>query len=349
MISIIVPAYNVLPYIEQCIDALMKIKCVDIEVIVVDDASTDGTYELVVKKYQHEKRITIVRNKKNMGLAAARNIGIEISTGQYIAFVDGDDYCNYATFDKAGSIIDKFHPDLIVFNFERFWCDGGIQKSGNITGVDQCKLINIEQSEFISKLYDYGQLYIWRFIVKAEIYKKNSFEVGKVYEDVRMLPRILMDAKNLFYMPRTLICYRNRAGSIVNTKSRQTIIDMLTANRLQLNLVDRFSYQTKLSLSVFSLRLYIWSCADAMNSKDRISSDELFQQYKQGVYVDMSAVIAKLKNLSRDDYIKFTIFNSSRWLLRTIFYIYRDTVVLKRIAMFIFNRFRGLTEKKEKN
>ncbi|MFZ2714671.1 MAG: glycosyltransferase family 2 protein [Streptococcus suis] len=91
LVSIIVPAYNVEKYIEKCLSSILKQTYTNIEVIVVDDGSTDNTGQLLDNISQKDSRVCVV-HKKNAGVSAARNSGIEISTGEYLVFVDGDDY-----------------------------------------------------------------------------------------------------------------------------------------------------------------------------------------------------------------------------------------------------------------
>lgn len=91
LVSIIIPAYNVEKYIEKCITSILEQTYTNIEVIIVDDGSTDNTGKIIDNISQHDSRIRIL-HKKNAGVSAARNSGIEASIGEYIVFVDGDDY-----------------------------------------------------------------------------------------------------------------------------------------------------------------------------------------------------------------------------------------------------------------
>lgn len=106
LVSIIIPAYNVEKYIEKCLLSILEQTYTNIEVIVVDDGSTDKTGQLIDKVLQQDSRVRVI-HKKNAGVSAARNSGIEISTGDYLVFVDGDDYIAHDYVDYMLSLIEN--------------------------------------------------------------------------------------------------------------------------------------------------------------------------------------------------------------------------------------------------
>lgn len=92
-ISIVIPCYNVEKYVEKCIKSIMNQTYSDLEVIVIDDKSTDGTYDVLLKlKKEYNDRFILLQNEKNGGLAYTRNFGVKKATGKYIGFIDSDDY-----------------------------------------------------------------------------------------------------------------------------------------------------------------------------------------------------------------------------------------------------------------
>ena len=111
LISIIVPAYNVEKYIEKCLDSLLNQTFDDYQIIVVNDGSTDRTDEIIQQKYLD--KVVYIDKKTNSGLSDTRNVGMKFATGEYIIFVDGDDYVNNSCIQKIRSII-KSHRDVDV-------------------------------------------------------------------------------------------------------------------------------------------------------------------------------------------------------------------------------------------
>ena len=110
-VSIILPCYNVGEYIGRCLDSLMKQTLTDIEIICVDDKSTDNTVD-VIKSYS-DKRIKLIQHKTNMGVGSARNDGFKIATGEYVGFVDPDDYVDLDFYEKLFDVTRKYAPDIV--------------------------------------------------------------------------------------------------------------------------------------------------------------------------------------------------------------------------------------------
>ena len=92
MISIIIPVYNTAKYVGKCIESVINQSYKNLEIIIIDDASTDGSYDICKDYADTDRRIKIIHNENNIGLSGSRNVGIDISKGKYIAFVDSDDY-----------------------------------------------------------------------------------------------------------------------------------------------------------------------------------------------------------------------------------------------------------------
>ena len=118
MVSIIIPAYNAEKYIEQCIDSIISQTYKNIEVIIVNDGSTDNTLAICEKYAKEDKRIKIVK-KKNEGVSKARNDGIKIATGKYIMFIDSDDYIDDDYIEIMHKNIVEKKADLVVSNYTR--------------------------------------------------------------------------------------------------------------------------------------------------------------------------------------------------------------------------------------
>ena len=125
-LSIIIPIYNVEQYIEQCLVSILNKTYKDIEIILVNDGSKDNSMK-IIKKYLSDKRIKVI-NKKNGGLSSARNVGLKIATGEYIAFVDSDDWIRIDKLVELYNIIQNEKLDLIIGNGEYYPSKEKIQK-----------------------------------------------------------------------------------------------------------------------------------------------------------------------------------------------------------------------------
>jgi len=125
-LSLIVPIYNIEDYLEKCLDSLIKIKERKIEIILVNDGSTDGSLDLCLKYRKKDNRIKII-NKKNGGLSDARNKGLKEANGEFIWFIDGDDYISDV--DSLFKYLNKDN-DIIVFNYNEVRNNKVIKKTG---------------------------------------------------------------------------------------------------------------------------------------------------------------------------------------------------------------------------
>ena len=116
-ISVIVPVYNVEKYLDKCLESLLNQHYSDMEIVVVDDKSTDGSLN-IAKKYEKYTNVKVVAKEKNSGLSDTRNVGIKESCGQYIMFLDSDDYVENGCIAKIQGIIEKENaPDIIYFGY----------------------------------------------------------------------------------------------------------------------------------------------------------------------------------------------------------------------------------------
>ena len=116
-VSVIIPVYNVEKYLGECLDSVLRQTLEDIEIICVDDGSTDGSAKMLAEYAAKDPRIRII-TQANAGLSAARNVGMDAATGKYIYFLDSDDYIKDDAMEKCFSICERDGLDQLVFNSE---------------------------------------------------------------------------------------------------------------------------------------------------------------------------------------------------------------------------------------
>lgn len=225
-VSVIVPVYNCEKYLKKCLDSLVNQTLKDIEIICVNDGSTDNSGR-ILEEY-NDKRIKII-NKENGGQSSARNIGIDIAKGEYIGFVDSDDWVDLDFFEKLYNTAKKYDADIAV--------TGIIRMRPSETG----RYLMVIDKETVSddyftklRLSDIpDKSYIWNKIYKtAELKKYNlKFPEGKIYEDIYLVPRMLYYLKTLATVPDTYYYYLRRKGSTVTSKTPETIRDYMWAKK----------------------------------------------------------------------------------------------------------------------
>lgn len=203
LISIIVPVYNISGYILKCLKSLSEQSFASIEIIVVDDGSTDGSGSLCDKYATEDERVRVF-HKKNGGLSDARNFGIKKARGEMIALIDGDDYVNESFIEVLYEAMMKNGADVAVCGYNKM-----VPKPQVLSGRDVAKklLINQDNMEIIAcnKLY------------KRELFEKNKIEypVGEKYEDTLTTYKILFHAEKVVYVNEALYVYVTRDSSIM--------------------------------------------------------------------------------------------------------------------------------------
>ncbi len=213
--SIIIPVYNVGEYIEECVESILKQKTkYEFEIILVNDGSTDNSIERC-EKYLKDIRIKLI-NQKNSGPSSARNAGIKASKGEYLLFIDGDDFVD----DNYLACLDKYvenKADIVVFSYAHL-----INKERLFNTIKH-EFENISGKEYLNNLWTKGEnisFFVWSYLFKKNTLEENVFDESlKNGEDFDFIMRVLPHAKNLFSVNIPIYVYRYRRGSITATKS----------------------------------------------------------------------------------------------------------------------------------
>lgn len=232
MLSIVVPVYNVQNELERCVQSLINQTYRDIEIILVDDGSTDGSGELCDSLARSDSRI-IVLHKVNGGLSSARNTGLEKSQGDWLLFVDSDDYIDLDACERFMHVASTVQTDIIVGeavqefkSSDKNLLRHGLSEGRSYTATEFIS-IAISQREFYAPICFncYSRVY-WGTL-------KLHFAEGLLHEDMEIQPRLFLNATSLAYMARPFYHYIVRDGSIMNASNRdkriQSMIEIYTS------------------------------------------------------------------------------------------------------------------------
>lgn len=262
LVSVIVPVYNVEKYIGKCLDSLCKQTYENIEIIVVDDGSPDNS-DIIVNNYQvKDRRIKFIK-RENGGLGAARNTGIRESRGEYVCFVDSDDWVapNYVECFISAAFEDK--SDVVISNISYVFEDG--TRKPRTPKIEKHEVVNNREAlarEFIGKQYKF---HAPNKCCKRDILINNGicFPEGRLYEDVFTTYKILLASKNVSLIPDYTYYYlQSRAGSIMNKKiDVQRFTDMYDA----LDAIMDDSEICKLHLGEEEQKLYVENVISLVN------------------------------------------------------------------------------------
>lgn len=217
-VSIIVPVYNVDKYLSECLESLMAQTLKEIEIICVDDGSTDQSFGLLQKFQERDDRIKII-HQKNQGLSAARNVGIRNATGEFIYFCDSDDYIHSTAMETCYLIAKSKSIDVLSFNYISF-DDGTKNYTKQLSDLpENCIMTGIEMLDLAihSKTYtpSVALLFINRSYWNAH---KYFFIRGIIHEDHSFFVEIFVTAKKVYHLNNFFYFRRIRHGSIMTTK-----------------------------------------------------------------------------------------------------------------------------------
>ena len=227
-VSVIIPVYNVEPYLKEALDSVINQTLREIEIICIDDCSTDNSYNILEEYAKKDDRITIIKNEENLGVGISRNKGIKLSNGEYIGFVDGDDYIANNYFEALYNTAKKYGSDVsYTLNLYRD-INGELVKYINIYDFfpkEEIKKFNIEGSNninIINNRYgnkDYAFVVVWNKIFKKSFLEKNNLyfmEIKARSGDADFYYRVLFNDPKSSYNHSVIYYYRDNNLSIVN-------------------------------------------------------------------------------------------------------------------------------------
>ncbi len=220
-VSVIVPVYNVEPYLEQCLDSLVNQTMSEIEIIIVNDGSTDNSQKIIdryAEKYAQIRAFT----KENGGVSDARNYGLEHASGKYIGFIDSDDFVKTDMYEKLYKKAEQGHYDIVECDLIHYWPDH--------TSVEVGERIQDRQKMLMD-----GRSVVWNRLVNREWLLSTGikFKKDKIYEDVEYCLKLIPFIRSMGYVNEGLIYYRQRENSLNTSYTARTmdIFDVLESIR----------------------------------------------------------------------------------------------------------------------
>ena len=217
-ISIIVPVYNVEKYIRQCVESVLEQTYQNFELILVDDGSPDNCGKICDTYAKGDSRIKVI-HKENGGLSDARNVGVANATGEYILFLDGDDYWLEPRFlGKLSLRIQKNKADVLSFNFQKVWDDRSAAPYFSVPDLDSA-------GGFDAVSHTLWTACAWNKAIRRTLFLENDlhFVEGITSEDIDWCVRLALDAKTFDYINYCAVAYRQRAGSISKAMTGQKV------------------------------------------------------------------------------------------------------------------------------
>ena len=275
-VSVIIPVYNMERYLDRCVESVLRQSYSKLEIILVDDGSADHSGTLCDEWADRDPRIRVI-HKKNGGLSDARNAGIDISTGEYLTFIDSDDYVADNMIERLYTALTTNQADMSICNFSF------VDEDGNpLSGRNPCCPVRDETitgAEAISKLaLDQGWVFhlAWNKLYKKELFSDIRYPVGKYAEDAFIGHRLFGKCNRISCISDVCCYYTQRSGSIMHSKTAKSYLHDVESY------LDRAIYCYEKGLSAPAARAY-WTAAmffPRVGRFDRSTSD-LETEYRE--------------------------------------------------------------------
>ena len=317
LISVIVPIYNVEKYLDKCIESIVNQTYKNLEIILIDDESPDNSPKMCDKWLKKDKRIKVI-HKKNGGLSDARNVGLKIAAGDYIGFVDSDDYIDSRMYEILLSNIKKYNAGISICSYVDEY-DSGKTKIGK--HFDE-KIVVLDKMDALQNLILEQNItnHAWNKLYKKELFDGIEFPVGRKMEDVATMYK-------LFERTNTLVCsnyigyhYIQRDDSIMGNINKKLIEDN------ERSVFDRNEYiknkypELRESVEIENIKTYklLHYLAVLGNQKDLLKSKKYkiyYEKYKKN-YIRYRKQIKN--NVGNRVILSFDLF----WFSKKLYYLY---------------------------
>ena len=254
-VSVIIPVYNREKYLKQCLDSVINQTLQDIEIICIDDGSTDRSLKVLNEYGKKDGRIKIL-NQENQGPGLARNSGLKIARGEYIGFVDSDDWIDLNFYETLFTEAKKQDADLArtlyVYEFQEHSKKDNINKT-ILEKKSKGELLNVNEHSVV----------IWNAIYKREYLQKNNiyFDNLQGVEDVPFTAKATYYSKKTVPVTGTYYHFRTEVENKVTIFNKKRIEEMLKANKITLDFINSVKYENKTDYLVAFKRV-IWRYDD---------------------------------------------------------------------------------------
>lgn len=307
LISVIVPVYNVEKFLKRCIDSILSQTFFNFELILVDDGSPDNSPQLCDRYAKCDKRISVI-HKTNGGLSDARNAGLEIAKGDFIAFVDSDDIVSSRFLEFLYRAIKNSDCDIAVCSYVKFQktipSECQTYSNGKIYSGEEMlwRIYSKDHTEYVESTVAWNKLY------KRELFENIRFPNGKIHEDEATTYKLYYKAEKVVVIPCELYFYYQNTEGIMNRKFNVSRLDYLEA------LYDRYCFYNKMrksELAEYTARLlYIFTVDYASLEENQVEEYIVFRKRLINLYKEYRSILLKQRFTGMEKMrIIFSFFN----------------------------------------
>ena len=337
-ISVIVPVYNVEKYLEKCVNSILNQTFKDFELILIDDCSPDNSGRMCDEF--NDERIKVIHLKKNEGISNVRNTGLQATKGEYIFFVDSDDFIGADTLKEVVEIIDENNSDIVIFGYKKILeIDGAIKSEQDVSYKD-CNLKS--KKEIADVVLDLKKLTLidaaCNKFYKASVIKNNNlkYPYGEIYEDTEFNLQILSYINSMTVINKCYYNYMQResSGSITKSYNPKKIVYLKkrceTLNNY-LKSQNLFNGENEKICNYFYLK-YIFSCfIDLSFPNCSLSKKEKIAFINSEINDD--SYLNVINNVSADGKIDKIIIKIAKTKNKNIIYFFSKLMYIVKFKM----------------
>lgn len=288
IISIIIPVYNVADYLRKTIESVVMQTVKDIDIILVDDGSTDGSHD-ICDEYANNFDTVRVIHKSNGGLSSARNVGAEIASGDYVMFLDGDDYLKLTAIETLKKVLSKYPSDIIQFEYTEVDAEGNPLESEQFSNDIGDQIVCATSSDqLFSQLYRKGGVYAsgCTKLFKKELIQKIPFQNIR-HEDEMWCTEAFQNNLTVTYISDVLYYYVMRDNSIIHSRFSRSKLDLFRIRETRIEALKHVNLPDLISVEYGKLFYTVLSLyRDAKKADDRDALNfirDKFNIHKKGI------------------------------------------------------------------
>lgn len=323
LISVIVPVYNVEKYLEKCVKSIIGQTYKNLEIILVDDGSTDSSGKMCDEISKTDDRIKVI-HKKNGGLSDARNAALKIAKGDYFGFVDSDDYIANDMFETLCNLLENNNSDISIVSYYEIYND-------KLIGVRDSKdLVNFNKLDAMKELLMDSRIqsYAWNKLFKRDLFNGLEFPTGKNFEDIATTLLLFEKANKVTLLEEPKYYYLRRDDSIVGVRNYKTYMDYLEV------IYDKYLYLKDKypEIEIYNAYNYLINMIWVYSIISAFDLDTVFEKYKEN-YKLLEEILKEYgeKLISMLDTYNKAIFymlmldvDASREPVKTLYKVYKE-------------------------
>lgn len=279
LISVIVPIYNVEKYLDRCVDSIINQTYKNLEIILVDDGSPDNCPKMCDDYAEKDSRIKVV-HKENGGLSDARNVGMEVATGEYVSFIDSDDYISLDFYETLFQTMIDNDSDIVECSVVKFYEDNNFDEYRN-----DLKVTNYETVDALDGLISENPFkqHVWNKLYKSSVALDIPYAVGKLNEDEFWTYQVFGKAKKVTRINKTMYYYFQRNGSIMGNGYNIRRLDALEGKMNRQAYIEKNfpTLTTKAKVDLYGSCMFAYQCVlKFMSGNDKKKASKIIKEYK---------------------------------------------------------------------